>query len=106
MMQSRAFRVVLCASLLAAGRLGAQASQQGSASPIDDLLLRAQQAFNDLNYLRADSIARQVLGAGGRITQPQRARALMVIAAAQYPEEVASQKRSDAVATLKQIVRM
>lgn len=99
---SRAFRVSLCASFLAAMPLAAQA--QGS-SPIDDLLLKAQQAFNDLNYLRADSIARQVLGAGGRITTAQRTRALLVIAAAYFPEETGAQKRAEAIATLKQVVR-
>lgn len=105
MKQSRALVVVLCASLLAGGRLDAQVLQ-GSSSPIDDLLLKAQQAFNDLNYLRADSIARQIITAGGRITQQQRTRALMVIAAAQFPEETGSQKKTEAIATLKQIVRM
>ena len=103
MLQSRALRVVFCASLLATGRLVAQVSQQGS--PIDDLLTKAQQAFNDLNYPRADTLARQVLGLGGRITQAQRTRALMVIAASYFPEETGAQKRTDAIAVLKQIVR-
>jgi hypothetical protein len=101
----RALRVSLCASFLAAGPLAAQVQQGASSSPIDDLLLKAQQAFNDLNYLRADSIARQVLGAGGRITTTQRTRALLVIAAAYFPEEVPAQKRAEAVAALKQVVR-
>jgi hypothetical protein len=104
MMSSRALRVSLCVSLLLGGQLAARA-QQASSSPIDDLLLKAQQAFNDLNYLRADSIARQVLGAGARTTTAQRTRALLVIAAAYFPEEVPAQKRAEAVATLKQVVR-
>lgn len=96
-------RASVCALLILGARAEAQ-TQQAAASPIDDLLIRAQQAFNDLNYLRADSIARQVLAAG-RTTQEQRTRAMLVIAAAYYPEEVPAQKRSDAIATLKQVVR-
>jgi hypothetical protein len=105
MMLSRALRVSLCASLLSAGPLVGQVQQGASSSPIDDLLLKAQQAFNDLNYLKADSIARQVLNAGGRTTTTQRTRALLVIAAAYFPEEVPAQKRAEAIATLKQVVR-
>ena len=96
-------RASFCAIVLLSARAGAQA-QQASSSPIDDLLIRAQQAFNDLNYLRADSIARQVLTAG-RTTQDQRTRAMLVIAAAYFPEEVPAQKRANALATLKQVVR-
>lgn len=100
---SRALRAALCASLLLGGRLTAQVQQ--ASSPIDDLLVKALQAFNDLNYLRADSIARQVLNAGARTTTTQRTRALLVIAAAYFPEEVPAQKKAEAVAALKQIVR-
>jgi hypothetical protein len=94
--------VVPIALALAAAPMRAQ-SQQGS--PIDDLLKRAGDAFNDLNYSRADSLAHQVLAIGKQITAAQRTRALLVIAAASYPEETAAQKRAVALATLKQIVR-
>ena len=100
---SRTLRASICASLLAGTTLVAQVQQ--AASPIDDLLLKAQQAVNDLNYLRADTLARQVLNAGARTTTAQRTRALLVIAAAYFPEEVPAQKRAQAVATLKQVVR-
>src|SRR4051812_35863014 len=96
-------RVVPLALALAATPLGAQVQQQAT-SPIDDLLKRAGDAFNDLLYARADSLARQVLAIGPRITTPQRTRALLVIAAASYPEEVSAQKRTVALSTLKQIV--
>ena len=89
--------------ILAAAPVLAQTQQ--SASPIDDLLKRAQDAFNDLNYSRADSLARQVLQVGSRISMSQRHGALLVIAAAAYPEEASAQRRSIALATLKQLVR-
>jgi len=88
---------------LSAAPLRAQVPQ--GTSPIDDLLKRAGDAFNDLNYSRADSLAHQVLAIGARITTAQRTRALLVIAAASYPEEQGAQKRAVALATLKQIVR-
>jgi len=80
-------------------------AQQQQGSPIDDLLKRAGDAFNDLNYSRADSLARQVLAIGSRVSAGQRTRALMVMAAASFPEEASAQKRAVALQTLKQIVR-
>jgi len=88
---------------LAAVPLRAQVQQ--STSPIDDLLKRAQDAFNDLNYARADSLARQVLQIGTRISPQQRTGALLVLAAAAYPEEASAQRRAVALQTLKQLVR-
>lgn len=95
--------VLPLALALAAAPLRGQVQQSGS--PIDDLLKRAQDAFNDLNYTRADSLARQVLAIGARISPQQRTGALMVIAAAAFPEEVSSQRRAVALSTLKQLVR-
>lgn len=91
------------ALMLAAMPVSAQVRQQ--ASPIDDLLKRAMDAYNDLQYGRADSLARQVLAIGPRITQGQRTQALMVVAAAAYPDEPSAQRRAVALSTLKQIVR-
>jgi hypothetical protein len=88
---------------LAAAPMGAQVQQSGS--PIDDLLKRAQDAFNDLNYARADSLARQVLQIGSVISASQRTGALLVIAAAAFPEEVSAQRRAVALTTLKELVR-
>jgi hypothetical protein len=97
--------LVAVLTLLIAPKNGrAQVQQSSTGSPIDDLLTRAQQAFNDLNYLRADSLARQVLAAG-RTNQDQRTRAMLVIAAAYFPEEVPAQKRDSAIAILKQALR-
>src|SRR2546430_3558079 len=92
--------VLPLALTLAAAPLPLRAQVQQQSSPIDDLLKRAADAFNDLNYARADSLARQVLNIGARITTPQRTRALLVIAAASYPEETSAQKRAVALQTL------
>ena len=91
--------------ILALSATPLRAQVQQSTSPIDDLLKRAGDAFNDLNYSRADSLAHQVLAIGGRITPAQRTRALLVIAAASYPEEQGAQRRAIALATLRQIIR-
>jgi len=72
--------------------------------PIDDLIKKAMDAFNDLQYAKADSIARSVLSIPS-ITQSHRTRAQMVIAASAYPEEASAQRRPVALATLKQLVR-
>lgn len=85
--------------------LSAQVAQAAARSPIEDLIKRAQDAFNDLRYARADSLARQVLDIGSLISNSQRTSALLVIAAAAYPEEVAAQRRAVALSTLKQLVR-
>lgn len=90
---------------LAATPLRAQVRQQAGASPIDDLLKRAMDAYNDLRYSRADSLARQVLAIGSQITQAQRTQALVVVAAAAYPDDPSAQRRAVALTTLKQIVR-
>lgn len=88
---------------LSATPLGAQVQQ--NASPIDDLLKRAQDAFNDLNYSRADSLARQVLQIGSRLSASHRTGAMLVIAAAAYPEEATAQRRAVALSTLRDLVR-
>lgn len=94
----------LVLALAAAPVDGQQGVQQQGGSVITDLLKRAGDAFNDLKYLRADSLARQVL-VMPRLTTPQRTLALLVIAAAAYPEEASAQKPATALSTLKQIVR-
>src|SRR6266550_4701043 len=85
-------------------RLSAQA-QQGT-SVMDDILARAENALNDLNYASAINFAKQVVDVGPRATPAQRTRALLVIAAANYPEgEPTAQHRDIALATLKTLVQ-
>jgi hypothetical protein len=92
------------ALLLVAVTLAAPGVVRAQATPIDDLIRLSTDAFNDLNYKKADSVARSVLQLSAA-TSAQRARAQMVIAASAYPDDPAAQKRGAALATLKQLVK-
>jgi hypothetical protein len=82
------------------------AQTQQSTSVIDDLLTRAQNSLNDLQYTQAISFAKQVLDLGDRAPADKQERAMFIMAAANYPEgEPAAQRRSVALATFKQMVR-
>lgn len=80
------------------------AALHAQVSPIDDLIKTAVDAFNDLQYARADSIARSVLSIT-TISAAQRTRAQLVIVAAAFPEEAGAQKREVALSMLKLMVR-
>lgn len=104
--QRHALRAILFAvGLLAVPRIApAQVVQQSSV--IDDLLQRAENSLNDLQYAQALGFAKQVIDLGDRVSADKRERALLVIAAANYPEgEPAAQHRAVALATFKQLVR-
>jgi hypothetical protein len=96
-------RAVSIAFLLAAAPLGAQVQQ---ASVVDDLLKRALDAYNDLNFGRADTLASQVLQSTGKITPAQRTRAMILVAAAAYPDDPPAQRRHVALSMLRSVVRM
>jgi hypothetical protein len=96
-------RALPLALVLAAAPVGAQVQQ---ASVVDDLLKRAQDAYNDLNFLRADTLANQVLSSTGRITAAQRTRAMVLIASAAYPDDPPAQRRAVALTMLRSLVRM
>src|SRR5258708_4923209 len=88
-----------------AAPLRAQVPTQQGTSVMDDILKRAEDALNDLNYKSAIDFAKQVVDVGPRATPAQRTRALFVIGAANYPEgEPAAQHRDVALATFKQLV--
>ena len=93
------------AMLLIAITLAAPAVARAQANPIDDLIKLSTDAFNDLNYKKADSIARSVLQMSAA-TATQRGRAQMVMAAAAYPDDPAAQKRAVALSMLKQLVKV
>lgn len=103
-MSNRALTFRRLTLLAAAALLALPAPARAQLSPIDDLLKRATDAFNDLQYARADSIARQVLSIS-TINATQRTRAQFVIVAAAYPEEATAQHRDVALAALKVMVR-
>jgi hypothetical protein len=75
-------------------------------SPVTELLTKARNALNDLNYAKADSLARQVLALGSLITADQQLAAVQVRLAAFYPEESAAQKMDSAVATIRQMIAL
>lgn len=96
-------RALPFALALVVAPLSAQVQQ--AASPIDDLIRRARDAFNDLNYPRADSLSRQVLQLGSSLSQAQRTGAMLVLVAAAYPEETGEQRRGVAMVTLRELIR-
>jgi hypothetical protein len=97
---SRRFAISLVAVTLAVPGVA-----RAQSNPIDDLIKLSTDAFNDLNYKKADSVARSVLLISAA-TPAQRARAQMVIAASAYPDDPSAQKRAAALATLKQLVKV
>lgn len=99
-------RALLLATVLAAAMAGGAGAQVQQGSVIDDLLKRAQDAYNDLNFLRADTLANQVLGSTGRISTAQRTRAMMIVAASAYPDDPSAQRRALALTTLRRLVAM
>jgi hypothetical protein len=105
-MYGRSTRAILAALVLAAASAHAQAVQQQSTSVVDDLLTRATNSLNDLQYTQALTFAKQVLDLGDRVPGDKRERAMFIVAAANYPEgEPSAQHRSVALATFKQMVR-
>ncbi len=96
-------RALPLALMLVAAPVGAQVQQS---SVVDDLLKRAQDAYNDLNFGRADTLANQVLANTGRITAAQRTRAMVIVAAAAYPDDPPAQRRTVALTMLRSLVRM
>jgi hypothetical protein len=96
-------RALPLALMLVAAPAGAQVQQSSVA---EDLLKRAQDAYNDLNFLRADTLANQVLQSTGRITPAQRTRAMVIVAAAAYPDDPPAQRRTAALTMLRSVVRM
>jgi hypothetical protein len=79
------------------------AAQQRTA--IEELIDGARRALNDLEYARADSIARSLLAMGSRATPAQRVVGLQLVAAALYPEERRAQRPDSARRYLTALVR-
>ena len=96
-------RALPLALLLVAAPVRAQIQQS---SVVEDLLKRSQDAYNDLNFSRADTLASQVLASTGRVSQAQRIRAMILIAAAAYPDDPSAQKRARALMYLRDVIRM
>jgi hypothetical protein len=99
------FQALLLVLVLAAAPAGAQAQVQQS-SVVEDLLKRSQDAYNDLNFSRADTLAQQVLASTGRVSQAQRVRAMILVAASAYPDDPSAQKRARALMYLRDVIRI
>jgi len=86
--------------------VGPPASVEGQViNPIQDLLDGGRQAFNNLNYHVADSIAGVVLKLP-ELRRNQRLQALQLAAAARYPESGADQDGDSAMSALRRYVRV
>lgn len=95
-------RGALCAVLLAvsAGPVSAQV-----VDPIQDLLNAGRQAYNNLNFRVADSIARVALELP-ELRRTHRLQALQLAAAARYPEAAADQYPDSTMSVLRRYVRI
>ena len=96
-------RALPFALILAAAPASAQVQQS---SVVEDLLKRSQDAYNDLKFPRADTLAQQVLASTGRVSQAQRIRAMVLIAASAYPEDPSAQRRARALTYLRDVIRI
>ena len=96
-------RLRLAVLLLVLAALPAAAQQR---SPIQDLLTRARNALNNLEYGQANQMGRGVLAFGSQVSREERIEALQIVVAANFPEEVPAQHRDSAVNFLRQLVRL
>lgn len=93
-------------TLLAALGTGVSGSAAGQeASPIGQLIARAQRALDDLDYERAQTIARTLLDMEGEATASERVTGLQLMVAALFPEEVPAQRPDSARRYLRELVR-
>ena len=79
-------------------------AQQGS--PVADLLVSAQNALNDIDYARADSVARSLLELGEQLSEAQRIRVYQILAAASFPEEEDVQRPYEAAAYFRSALQL
>lgn len=75
-------------------------------SPVEELLDRARNALNDLQYARADSMAREVVALGNRARRNHRVSALQIIAIARFPESEQERDSTMARVALSQLVKL
>jgi predicted YcjX-like family ATPase len=98
-MLKRIAPLLLLATLAAPARAQTQAG-----SPVDDILKRAKNALNDVNYRLADSLARVVLGYGNLLSRDEQMQAMQLRIAASYPEDVADQRLDTAMVLIRQMI--
>lgn len=84
----------------------ALAQDGGERSPVRDVIDRARAAMNDLQYARADSLAREVLAMGSRLRRADRLEALQIVAGANYPEAAGDRKEAAARSAIAEMLRI
>lgn len=85
--------------------LAAPATAQTQAgSPVGDVLKRAKNALNDVNYKAADSLARSALGYGNLLSREEQLVALQIRIAALYPEDAGDQKLDSAMVLIREMI--
>jgi hypothetical protein len=94
------------ALLLVIAIVGASGAAAQQSSPVADLLAGARNALNDLEYRRADSIARSRLALGAQLSGADRSQTYQLLAAAAYPEEQAAQRPVSAEQYLRRLLQL
>lgn len=94
--------LAICATVVGSAQMAAQTP----GSPINDLLGSAKAALNDLKFLRADTICRQVLALGPQLRRSQTVLAWQILAAAQFPEDGGARDTASARASLREAIRL
>lgn len=98
---------MLTIRLAAAGLLilaTSAAAQTQAGSPVGDVITRAKNALNDVNYKAADSLARVALSYGNLLSRDEQLTALQIRIAALYPEDAADQRLDSAMALIRQMI--
>ena len=98
-------RLLGAAILLAASVASAQ-DTNADRSPVRDVIDRARAAMNDLQFTRADSLAREVLAMGSRLRKTDRLDALQIVAGANYPEAGGDRKEAQARSAIAEMLRI
>jgi hypothetical protein len=84
----------------------ASAQDGGDRSPVRDVIDRARAAMNDLQFARADSLAREVLAMGTRLRRTDRLEALQIVAGANYPEAMGERREAAARSAIAEMLRI
>jgi hypothetical protein len=80
------------------------AAQTQAGLPVTDVLKRAKNALNDVNYKAADSLARSALAYGNLLSREEQLSALQIRIAALYPEDAADQRLDSAMALIREMI--
>ncbi|HUQ80434.1 MAG TPA: hypothetical protein VM076_04830 [Gemmatimonadaceae bacterium] len=97
-------RLGVATAIVAASSVGAQ--EPTGASPVRGVIDRARAAMNDLQYPRADSLAREVLALGPRLRRSDRIEALQIVVSANYPEAGGSRNEAAARSAIAEMLKV